>query len=106
VFDANGAKHTVLLTAGCSTSNLDDADACVECVPSSDCYNDCTPCEICIGKPRIAEECDGTGGAGGGGAGGAPNVPQCSDGLTACSEQSPCPDSQYCLTGCCISRLR
>jgi hypothetical protein len=80
---------------------LDDADACVECVPSTDCFNDCAPCEYCIGRPAPAADCDGTGGAGG-----APNQPQCPEGRVACTEETPCPETQYCLTGCCVPRVR
>jgi len=105
VFDQDGEKHTVLLDGSCSTGNLDDPDACTECVPSTDCYNDCKPCEICIGKPKPAEECDGAGGAAGAGGGGN-SVPECSDGVTPCTEDMPCSETQFCLTGCCVPRLR
>lgn len=112
VYDDDGQKHTVLLSPTCSTDKLDDPDACTECVPSTDCYNDCKPCEVCIGKPKPAEECDsgaggapGASGAGGAGGDGVP-VPECEAGHTPCTEDMPCPETQFCLTGCCVARLR
>lgn len=92
VFDASGQSKNVLLSESCSLATLNDEGACEACVPTLDCYNDCGPCEICIGRTALGPEC---------GAGGDP-TPACPSGNSACNEASPCPGTQYCLTGCCI----
>lgn len=92
VFDSSGAPHDVLLGERCSLDTLEDPAACEACVPTPDCYNDCEPCELCIGRPAPGPECD------------APEAqpPPCTSGGNACDAENACPSAQYCLTGCCI----
>jgi hypothetical protein len=89
VFDADGVVHTVLLEESCTLDSLGDDGACTACVQNETCVNDCKPCEICIGRYAVAEECEY-------------DEPECPEGRLACTAEVVCPDDQYCLTGCCV----
>lgn len=91
--DAAGQLRNVLLQQGCSLDQVGDELACPPCVPASDCFKDCGPCEVCIGRA-------------------APLDPACDDGprlrcppaQAECDAQQPCNADEYCLTGCCVPR--
>lgn len=109
VFDRDGESRLVLLDSQCT---VDDLSACQSCQQSADCRNDCDPCEICIGKTTVAPSCgDEPDDPDAPDAGQPPGddppdegVPSCSDGRAACTEEMPCPSTDYCLTGCCVVR--
>lgn len=86
-------------TSVCTHDNINDPTVCHPCLPVAACFNDCGPCELCIGKTTLPPECFGEGGSGGGG--GAPG--QCPDGVQVCGlpGQDPCPAGYSCITGCC-----
>jgi hypothetical protein len=96
---------------------------CKPCTPVRSCFNDCGPCEVCIGRPVPPPECfpsshpdggvsgsDGSAPVTDGSApvtdGGAPAT-QCPAGLQPCGlpGQAACPANYYCTTGCCIQIL-
>lgn len=105
-------------TGTCSLADVGDPDKCEPCLPVPSCYNDCGPCELCIGKkpediPAWCNPGTGGGGSGGGGnggsgggsggSGGGGSSMQCPDGITPCGlfGQAPCGEGFYCITGCC-----
>lgn len=88
----DGSVRNVRLGGSCSQGALDDPSQCEACVPTLDCYNDCGPCELCIGRPAPGPDCNP----------GDTPPSECAPGLSACSPESPCPADQYCLTGCCV----
>jgi hypothetical protein len=108
VHASDGSRRTVRLTDTCTQETLDDEAACVACVQSTECVNDCGTCELCLGKTTLPPECYGTGGTGGmGGTGGYGGTGQmCSNGGAICNENMPCPPEQFCLTGCCVEQVR
>jgi hypothetical protein len=95
--DAGGEPRYARLSETCQLDRADDPAACEICVPSSDCFNACDPCEICIGKLTVDASCDPPSGD---------PAPACPDDVPACSAQTPCPDGRYCLTGCCLQRFQ
>lgn len=90
---ADGGVANVRLADTCSSTTLDDPTKCTPCTPSTDCRNPCDTCELCIGKATLPPECAA---AADGGAGNT-----CTGGI-ACNAQTPCPQGNYCLTGCCV----
>jgi hypothetical protein len=74
---------------GCQRDHLDDAVACPPCTHVESCYNDCAPCETCVGKPKPDPGCAPTGGG-------------CQAGERACDQSTPCDFGDYCVTGCCV----
>ena len=84
----------------CDANHLDDPLRCHPCTPVQACLNECKDCEICVGRPERAPTC--TGGAGG--TGGQSGVEQCAVGSQTCGirGQEPCPEGEYCVTGCCV----
>ncbi len=107
--DANG-------NGSCTLADLNDPAKCQPCLPVQGCLNHCDPCELCIGKTTLPPECNpgsGSGGAGSTGAGsastgagsttGSGGGTQCPAGVQACGlpGQATCPNSYYCITGCC-----
>lgn len=99
---AGGGKFVWLGSQGadgntvCTMDKLADPTVCHPCLPVQGCFNDCAPCEVCIGKPLPDPGCGEGGGGGGGGE-------QCPGGEQACGlqGQAPCPSGSYCVTGCC-----
>ncbi|NUP09932.1 MAG: hypothetical protein HOW73_28120, partial [Polyangiaceae bacterium] len=89
----------------CTQAEVANPAVCHPCQPVTSCFNDCAPCEICIGKPPPGPECQGEGGGGTGGAGGGGTGQQCPDGVQECglSGQDPCPADYSCITGCCYA---
>jgi hypothetical protein len=86
----------------CSLGNELDTSKCFPCTPVPGCYNDCAPCELCIGKTELPPECyPPDGGTDAGYDGGI--EPQCPTGKQPCglAGQSPCANGYYCITGCC-----
>jgi hypothetical protein len=55
------------------------------------CQNDCTPCEVCVGRPAPLPSCD-------------TSTPACPSDYKTCIEpgDGACPPASYCVTGCCI----
>lgn len=93
----NGVVVNVLLTAGCTEKNVDDAQVCPRCTPQPDCRNDCGECELCLGRKRrdLPQTCRGK-----------PTDPEptptCDSGEVPCSDTQPCPPMFYCQLGCCL----
>jgi hypothetical protein len=100
-------------TAGngsCTIAGVTDPMACHPCTPVADCYNECGPCEVCLGRPMPPPECfmsrpdAGTTDSGGTiDSGGPPPPARCAPGIQPCglAGDSPCPTNAYCITGCC-----
>lgn len=84
----------------CNESNIDDQEACRPCTPVQSCFNECMPCEQCVGGAPDPS-CEGGGGA--------PSVSQrCDQGVTPCGQvgEPECPAEEYCITGCCVVVLK
>ena len=71
--------------------------------------NTCERCEICIGKPTVPADCNGTPSDGGVPAdGGTPTdggggIPQtCDFDAPSCGPNGECPAGRGCVTGCCF----
>lgn len=107
----------------CTLAAAGDVNRCKPCTPVPSCFNDCGPCEVCIGRPMPPPECfpppvpDGGMPADGftpaDGSRPDSTVPvtdsgtpasQCPAGIQACGlpGQAACPANFYCTTGCCI----
>lgn len=80
----------VRLVDTCKMDLLGDEKTCPRCTPDPSCGNDCTGCEVCTSRPLPAE-CQ---------------TPACEGGRQPCTSTSPCPNGQYCMTGCCVEILR
>jgi hypothetical protein len=103
-------------TGTCTLADLNDPELCRPCTPAGSCLNTCEPCEICLGKPTIPEDCfPGTGGSGGsggaggaGGEGGSGGSLRCPTGKQECGlpGDEPCPAGSFCLTGCCTDAVQ
>ncbi|MBX3275862.1 MAG: hypothetical protein KF729_36730 [Sandaracinaceae bacterium] len=85
----------------CDLASVNDDAACHPCTPVPGCLNECGRCELCLGRSTLPADCypppepDG---------GYTPPPETCSDpSRQSCGlpEHPPCPDGQYCLTGCC-----
>lgn len=104
----------------CTLAAAGDTQRCKPCTPVPSCFNDCGPCEVCLGRPVPPPECfpssmPDAGVPGPDGSitrpdssvpvtdGGTPAM-QCPAGIQACGlpGQAPCPANFYCTTGCCI----
>jgi hypothetical protein len=77
-----GGVKTVRLSSTCTAADVNDPTKCQTCTQSTDCVNDCKPCELCLGKTTLPASCTATGGApnaggtpGGGGTSGAGGAP-------------------------------
>jgi hypothetical protein len=91
-------------TTVCDLANVSNPAICHPCQVVTSCFNDCDPCEICIGQPEPGPECgEGGGGPGGGGQGGGGQGSQCPTDIQECGlpGQEPCPAGYACITGCC-----
>jgi hypothetical protein len=75
---------------GCS---LDERDNCSQCTPVPGCYNECGPCELCLGRTELPPECF--------------EEDRCPEGVQPCGlpGDDPCPEGYYCITGCCIATV-
>ncbi len=97
----------------CTFADILDRSLCRPCSPVADCWNDCGPCELCLGRDELPPECfedppdagPGDGGTTDGGTtdAGSPPGPRCPDELQPCGLDidPPCPEWHYCITGCC-----
>lgn len=70
----------------CSLDSLDDVEVCPPCTPVRGCFNDCQPCEACVGSGP-----DPSCGVGS----------SCEPGQDACGPGASCAFGFYCVTGCC-----
>ncbi len=77
----------------CTYAMITDTTACPPCTPVGSCYNDCQPCEVCIGFPPPPPDCFDDAGMSG----------QCPGGEQPCGlpGQPECPMDYYCISGCC-----
>lgn len=82
----------------CSHETLADPEQCRPCTLVTSCFNDCGPCEVCVGRPEPPASCGGGG-----------ETPQtCPETTEACglTGQSDCSVDEYCITGCCIITIK
>jgi hypothetical protein len=85
-----GNTVNVRLVDTCKVDLLGDENKCPRCTPEPSCANDCTGCEVCTSR-TLPAECQ---------------IPTCEGGRQPCTSTSPCPNGQYCMTGCCVEILR
>jgi hypothetical protein len=80
----------------CTSSTLGDASVCRPCTPAPSCFNDCKPCELCVGRPAPLPSCD------------SPTTSACDLGYRSCGRTTAdfCPRGSFCITGCCIPEPR
>jgi hypothetical protein len=85
----SGKYHYVGASGGaaCSLEALDDPQACPPCTPVDGCFNECEPCEACVGSPPDPS-CE-------------PDA-ACEPGQPACAQSVRCELGFYCVTGCCV----
>jgi hypothetical protein len=114
---------SVQLGTGCDINGTTLSAACVACIPSTSCVNECGRCELCPGKTLadlpsdcVAPPVGGDGGTasgdggstvgGNGDAGTGTPTPSCDLGETRCGDGLPaCPADELCTFGCCIRTL-
>lgn len=89
----------VKLGSTCTVQNATDPTKCKTCMQVKDCLNPCDHCELCVGKPTLPPDCFPDAGTDGGTGQSCPNNQQ------SCSQNVPCPNGFYCLTGCCIPQV-
>ncbi len=72
---------------GCSIEAIEN---CSPCTPVASCLNECGHCELCLGKTELPPDCN--------------EQQECPEGVQPCGEpgDDPCPEGQYCVTGCCV----
>lgn len=77
-------------TSVCTADAIDDPTVCHPCLPVGACFNDCDPCEYCLGKTELPPECD-------------PDD-QCPEEWDPCGgpNQPQCASGTYCISGCCV----
>jgi hypothetical protein len=112
----DGSMRSVKLEAAC---DQDTWEGCSDCVPATECVNECGRCELCPGKEvaDLPADCamepppeagsGGSGGSGGtGGTGGTTPPPPpgytCDGGQQVCMQSSDCLSLHYCSFGCCL----
>jgi hypothetical protein len=80
--------------AHCELETSEDEALCKPCTPAPHCRNECEECELCVGKPRLPDNCGQPGSV----------VPLCPSGQAACDPANPiaCSINEYCITGCCV----
>ena len=73
--------------AGCTLDTIEDAQSCPPCRPVPSCMNECSDCEVCVGRDATVG-CD----------------PQaaCPSGQAVCATNAECDYQEYCVTGCCV----
>lgn len=76
----------------CTFEDITDQLLCPPCTPVEDCWNECGPCELCLGRTELPPECFDD---------------RCPEGIQPCGLEGddPCPPDYYCITGCCIPTL-
>jgi hypothetical protein len=75
----------------CTLAEASNPAICHPCTPVPSCFNECTMCDLCLGKSELPPACGG---------------PQsCPSGLQPCGldSQPPCTAGKYCKTGCCTA---
>ncbi|HET8939827.1 MAG TPA: hypothetical protein VFN67_40585 [Polyangiales bacterium] len=89
----SGSLIHIQLVDGCSSAKADDTTACPRCTPHPSCKNECGRCELCLGKQLadLPSDCK--------------NTYVCDEGVTRCSDKSPCAYGFYCHQGCCLVDL-
>jgi hypothetical protein len=112
-----GESNPIFVQIGnsCSDDKFDDPVACPQCIPSTQCGNECGECELCGGKTiaDLPASCSTPGTDMGGGGGtdmggtdmGGPGGPgyTCDGGEQVCSSTNRCTAAdEYCAQGCCI----
>ncbi len=109
----SGQNSPIFIQIGnsCSDDKFDDPVACPQCVPSTQCGNECGDCELCGGKTvaDLPASCFTSGADMGGnedmGGPGGPGGPgyTCDNGEQVCSATTKCAAAdEYCAQGCCI----
>lgn len=80
----------------CDLAHMSDDALCRPCTPVEDCLNGCGPCELCLGRTELPPECFG------GEDGGVPGE-RCPPDIQPCGLPGDplCPETTYCITGCC-----
>jgi hypothetical protein len=72
----------------CNLELLGDESICPRCTPvKGSCFNECTDCEVCVGRDALPGCQPGS---------------VCKDGQRACDPDAPCDFGDYCVTGCCV----
>ncbi|MCH9686904.1 MAG: hypothetical protein K0V04_36050 [Deltaproteobacteria bacterium] len=86
-----GTKDPQTDLGTCNLGTVDDPALCHRCTQVDACINTCEDCELCLGETELPPECDDQ---------------ECPAGLQPCGQagQDPCPESQACVTGCCVPR--
>ncbi len=76
----------------CSLANI---DACSPCTPVPSCLNECGHCELCLGKTELPPDCTN-------------DDDRCPAEHQPCGLEgdAPCPEGQYCITGCCVQAVQ
>jgi hypothetical protein len=105
-----GAPTPIRLANTCTAKDFGDPTKCPVCTQVTQCLNPCERCEICIGKPTVPADCNGTPADAGtppADAGTAPDagggVPQqCDFDAPSCGPQGQCDPGRGCVTGCCL----
>jgi hypothetical protein len=92
-----GLPGPVRLAQACTTADFGDPQKCPPCSQVTWCLNPCERCELCIGKPVLADDCSAADG-------GTPYA--CPAGAIACGAHGVapmcCPAATSCVTGCCL----
>ena len=80
----------------CDAAHVDDPSACQPCTPVPSCFNECDPCEVCVGRTSPAASC------------GSNSPLRCPGSAAACGQpgEPSCDVGYYCITGCCAAAPR
>jgi hypothetical protein len=97
-----GGTTTVLLgtvdsdgLATCNNAALDDPSRCAPCEIDLSCFNECGPCELCLGRTSLPASCAGDADC---------STPSCEEGRASCGGcAGACAPGTACVTGCCVS---
>jgi len=89
-FEDDSEEFFFIGSPGCTVDSLENCDPCTHV---ESCYNECGHCEYCMGKTELPEDCNG--------------VQECPPDSQPCGQpgDEPCPEGEYCVTGCCVSFL-
>lgn len=76
-------------TGTCTFDVINDEAKCRTCTPVADCLNECGTCELCIGQTELPPECT--------------DEERCDPGVQPCGlpGDAECPQSFFCVSGCC-----